>query len=115
MAITEAFSGTETVSTTEWSLTTDTAGPDTQTDDGVYQCFLEMNALADGDAFELRVYEKVLSTSTQRVVLIATIQNAQLEPVYVTPSLILLHGWDMTLLKVAGTDRAINWSIRKVA
>ena len=28
MAITEAFSGSETVTTTEWSLTTDTAGPD---------------------------------------------------------------------------------------
>jgi len=35
--------------------------------------------------------------------------------VFVTPSLLLIHGWDMTLLKVAGTDRAIDWSIRAVS
>jgi hypothetical protein len=115
MAITEAFSGTETVSTTEWSLTTDTAGPDVQTDDGVYQCFLDLNALAKGDVFEFRVYEKVLSTSTQRAVWRARFANAQSDPNWVTPSLILLHGWDITLKKISGTDRAIDWSIRKVA
>lgn len=115
MAITEAFSGSETVSTTEWSLTTDTAGPDTQTDDGVYQLFLDLNALAKGDKFTLRVYEKVLSTSTQRVVFRTFFANAQSEPNWVSPSLILLHGWDATLVRTLGTDRAIDWSIRKVA
>jgi len=115
MAISEAYSGSETVSTTEWSLTTDTAGPDADATDGVYQVFLDVSALADGDAFELRGYEKVLSGSTQRVIFIDTIQNAQVEPVYVTPSLILVHGWDFTLLKVAGTARNIDWSIRKIA
>jgi uncharacterized protein YhhL (DUF1145 family) len=33
----------------------------------------------------------------------------------VSPALVLMHGWDMSLLKTAGTDRAITWSIRKVA
>lgn len=115
MAISEAYSGTETVSTTEWSLTTDTAGPDADTNDGVYQCFLDLNALAKGDVFEFKVYEKVLSSSTQRVIYSARFTNAQSEPVWVSPSLILLHGWDMTLDKISGTDRAIDWSIRKVA
>lgn len=114
MAITEAFSGTETVSTTEWSLTTDTSGPDAQTDDGVYQTFVDLNALANGDAYRLRVYEKVLSGSTQRVVYEATITDAQIDGIFATPSLILMHGWDITLLKTAGTDRSIDWSIRKV-
>ena len=115
MAISEAFSGTETVSTTEWSLTTDTAGPDTQTDDGVYQVFFDLNALAKADKFTFRVYEKVLSSSTQRVVFRAFIANAQAEPVWVSPSLILMHGWDMTLVKTAGTDRSIDFSVRKIA
>ncbi len=114
MAISEAFSGTETIGTTEWSLTTDTAGPDTDTNDGVYQIFLELNALAVGDTFTFTVYEKVLSSSTQRSVYVATFTAAQGTPVWVSPSLILLHGWDATLKKNAGTDRAINWSIRKV-
>lgn len=115
MAITEAFTGTETVSTTEWSLTTDTAGPDVETTDGVYQCFLDLNALAKGDVFEFKVYEKVLSSSTQRLVFGVRFANAQTEPVWPSPSLILINGWDMTLKKISGTDRAIDWSIRKVA
>lgn len=114
MAITEYASGSETVSTTEWSLTTDTSGPDTQTDDGMYQLFIDLNALAKGDVFVLKVYEKVLSGSTQRVVFQAFFANAQSEPVWVSPGLILLHGWDCTILKTAGTDRAIDFSVRRI-
>jgi hypothetical protein len=115
MAISEAYSGSETVSTTEWSLTTDTAGPDVDTTDGIYQAFLDLNALAAGDVFVFKVYEKVLSSSTQRLVFSATFAGAQGSPNWASPSLILLHGWDMTLDKLSGTDRAIDWSIRKVA
>lgn len=115
MAITEAFTCTETVSTTEHSLTTDTAGPDVDTTDGVFQCFLDLNALAAGDVFEFKVYEKVLAGSTQRLVYYAQFAHVQASPVWVSPSLILLHGWDMTLKKLSGTDRAIDASIRKVA
>lgn len=114
MAITEYASGTETVSTTEWSLTTDTAGPDAQTDDGMYQAVLDLNALAKGDVFVFKVYEKVLAASTQRVVWQAFFANAQSEPNWVSPGLILLHGWDFTLLKTAGTDRAIDFSVRRI-
>jgi hypothetical protein len=41
--------------------------------------------------------------------------GAQSEPNFISPSFILLHGWTMTLIKIAGTDRAIDWSIRKIA
>ena len=115
MAISEAYAVSETVSTTEWSLTTDSAGPDADTNDGVYQCFLDLNALLKADIFEFKVYEKVQSASTQRVVFSVRFANAQSEPNWVSPSLILMHGWDMTLKKIAGTDRAIDTSIRKVA
>lgn len=115
MAISQAFSGTETVSTTEHSLTTDTAGPDVDTTDGIFQCFLDLSGLAAGDIFVFKVYEKVLSSSTQRVCYEVTFNGVQGAPVWVSPSLILLHGWDMTLDKISGTDRAIDWSIRSVA
>lgn len=115
MAISEAYSGSETVSTTEWSLTTDTAGPDADTADGIYQVFIDFNALAAGDQYQVRVYEKVLSSSTQRIVDEWTINGPLSAPVWVSPTLILLHGWDVTIDKIAGTDRAIDWSIRKVA
>jgi hypothetical protein len=115
MAITEAYSGTETVGASEWSMTTDTAGPDADTNDGIYQAFIDLNAIAVSDIFEFRVYEKVLSSSTQRLVYSATFANAQSQANWCSPSLILMHGWDMTLIKLSGTDRAIDWSIRKVA
>ena len=115
MAISQAFSGTETVGTTEHSLTTDTAGPDVETSDGIFQCFLDLNALAAGDVFVFKVYERVLTGSTQRLCYVATFSGVQAQPVWVSPSLILLHGWDMTLDKISGTDRSIDWSIRSVA
>jgi hypothetical protein len=115
MAITELYSGTETVSTTEWSMSTDTSGPDADTTDGVFQAFVELNNLAAGDIFVFRVYEKVLAASTQRLVFSARFAGVQGAPVWASPSLVLMHGWDMTLLRVAGSDRAISWSIRQVA
>jgi len=117
MAISEAISGSETVGTTEWSLATDTSydTADAQTADGIYQVFIDFNALLVGDQYQVRVYEKVLSSSTQRIVDEWTIMGPLSSPVWVSPSLILLHGWDITIDKIAGTDRAIDWSIRKVA
>ena len=117
MAITAAFENSATSSTTEYSLpaNTTTGVPTSQTDDGIYQIFLDLNALAAGDQFELKIYEKVQSGGTQRLVDQRTFANVQSVPNFVLPSLILLHGWDVTLKKIAGTDRAIGWSIRKVA
>jgi hypothetical protein len=115
MAITEYASGTQTVTTTEWSITTNTAGPDVQTDDGVYQFFLDLSALAKGDEFNLVVYEQVLSGGTQRVVFRGFFTNVQSDPVWVSPSLVLMHGWEATLVKLLGTDRSIDFSVRRIA
>lgn len=114
MAITELYTGTEAVSTTEHSCTTDTAGPDADTTDGVFQVFLDVSDMIAGDELQIRVYEKVRSGDTQRVVYQATLAGAQSEPIWVSPSLILMHGWDVTLDAIAGTI-TVNWSIRQVA
>ena len=114
MAISEAFAGTEAISTTEWSLTTDTAGPDVETSDGVYQVWLDVSDMVGGDELQFRIYEKVQSTDTQRIVYQATLVGSQSPPIFVTPTLILMHGWDATLDAIAGTI-TVTWSIRKVA
>lgn len=113
MAIAELYNGIETVSTTEWSMTTDTAGPDVDTTDGIFQLWVEVAAMASTDQFRIRIYEKVRSGGTQRTVYDALLTGAQPGP-FVSPSLILMHGWDMTILKVTGTDRSIEWSIRQL-
>ena len=115
MALAELYSGTATISTTEWSLSTNTSGPDADTTDGVFQVFLDVNLIGAADLFRVRVYEKARSADTQRVVYEAFISGPQGSPEWVSPSLVLLHGWDVTLLKVSGTDRAIPWSIRQVS
>ncbi len=111
-----AFQGSETVSTTEHSLTTDTSGPDTETSDGIFQAFIDLSALAAGDVFTFTAYETVATSGgTQRKVYTATFAGAQGTPIWVSPTLILGVGWDMTLIKNSGTDRSIVWRIAAVA
>ena len=115
MAIAELYSVTETVGATEWSLTTDSSGPDADTTDGVFQLWLDLSALAAGDTFVIRLYEKVASGGTQRLVESWVVSGAQSEPHWASPSVILMHGWDWTVQKSAGTDRSITGSVRQVA
>lgn len=114
MAITEAFAGTEAVSTTEHSMTTDTSGPDVETSDGIFQVFLDVSDMVTGDELQIRIYEKVQSSDTQRIAYQSNLVGPQSPPIWVSPSLILMHGWDATLDAIAGTI-TVTWSIRKVA
>jgi hypothetical protein len=106
------FTGTESITTTEHSMTTDTAGPDTDTTVGCFQACIDLSALLASDVFEFRVYEKARAADTQRLAFYASFSNAQATPLWFSPTLILGAGWDMTLKKVSGTDRTITWSIR---
>jgi hypothetical protein len=116
MAIAELYSGSATISTTEISLVSGTSSLQSITTDGIYQAVLDLSEMANGDVFELRIKEKARSGDTQRIVYLMNFANAQTsQPNAATPSLILMHGWDITIIKISGTDRAIPWSIRQVA
>lgn len=118
MAISEAFSGSASISTTEYDLPSASTTLSAQTTDGIYQLFLDLSALTATESYRLRIYEKTRSASTQYLVEDITISGVQSEPVYVTPALLLMHGWTMTLTRVvtaSGADRTIEWSIRSVA
>ncbi len=116
MAITELITGTEAISTTEWSLATDTSydTADAQTADGVFQVWLDLADMIAGDQLQIRIYEKVRSGDTQRIAFEAILTGAQSQPLWVSPSLVMLHGWDVTCDALAGTI-TVNWSIRQVA
>lgn len=116
MAITEAFANTQAVDTTEWSCPRDASysSGSTQTDDGVYQVFLDVSDMVSGDELQIRIYEKVQSSDTQRVVYQSNLVGPQSPPIWVSPSLVLMHGWDVSLDAIAGTI-TVTWSIRKVA
>jgi len=115
MAISEAYTSSATISTTEYSLPNNSTTLAAITTDGVYQVFLDLAALTTTEEYLIQVKEKVTSGGTQRVVYSATVVGLQSAPAWVSPSLILMNGWDVTVKKVAGTDRSIGWSIRQVA
>ena len=114
--ISEAFSGSATITTTEYSCPSAanfTAGVG-QAADGVYQVFLDISDMVQGDQLQIRVYEKCRAGDTQRVIYEAIVTGTMADT-WVSPSLILMHGWDVTLLTLAGTSIIVNWSIRQVA
>lgn len=117
MAISEHETGSQTCTvTTEHTL--NASGP--ETDDGLFQLALDVNALDDNgtvlDRLAMRLYEKVQNSSgTQRKVFEAWISGRRVRDVWESPPLILLHGWDWKILQQEGTGRAIPWSIRKIA
>lgn len=115
MAITEAFSGSATIGTTPYDLPSASTTVSAQTTDGVYQLFLDLSNLTATESYHLKIYEKVQSSGTQRIVNSTTISGVQTEPIYVTAALLLMHGWTYTLTNLQGTPRAISWSIRQVA
>lgn len=114
MAISEAHSGSASIGTTEYDLPSASTTLSEQTADGIYQLLLDLSALTSTEQYRLRIYEKTRSASTQRVAQEVVFSGAQAEPVYITPALLLLHGWTFTLTKLQGTDRSIEWSIRAV-
>lgn len=116
MAISEPYElDGVTVGATELSIVSGTTTLQTITDDGVYQLWIDAGTMAKADEFKVRLYEKVEGTGgTKKVFHAATLLGVQAE-VFVTPTFILINGWDMTIQKIAGTDRAFDASIRKVA
>lgn len=115
MAITAAYESNASISTSEYSLPNASTSLTPITADGIYQVFLDFSALTVTELYELKIYEKVEASGTQRLIMTANIAGVQGQPHWVSPSLILLHGWDVTLKKISGTDRTIGWSIRQVA
>lgn len=116
MAISEPYElDGVTISTTEISIVSGTSTLQTVTDDGVYQLWIDAGTMAKADVFRIRLYEKVEATGgTKKIFFQTRLMGVQAE-IFVTPTFILINGWDMTITKIAGTDRAFDASIRKVA
>lgn len=103
-----------TIGTTEYSLPADAAyaAGSPQTDDCLLQAWIDLAAMTAAETYRIRVYEKV-NGGTQAVAYEATLVGVQ-SSLFVLPSLIVGEGWDVTVDKLAGTDRSIAWSLRKV-
>lgn len=103
-----------TVGASELSILSGTTSLQENTTDGVYQLVVDAANMAKADEYRIRIYDSALSGGTKRVICQWTLLGVQSE-LFVSPSLILLHKWDMTIQKIAGSDRAFSASIRQVA
>lgn len=103
------------IGATEYYLASDSTSKTDQTDDCICQLVLDLNAMAAGDQYRVRLYEKYASSGTSRLVEEWILTGAQSKPLFFTPSFVLGEGWEWSVTKLAGTDRTIYWSIRKVA
>ena len=82
--------------------------------DGVFQLWVDLSTMVNDDIVTLRIKEKVEGTGgTQRLVWSATFKHIQAYPASVSPPLILIYGWDMTLEKEAGSNTAFPFTIRQ--
>lgn len=113
--ITTYNEGTATVGTTEFSVANGSTTLATKTDAGVFQLALDFSAMTATESYQITIYEKVASTGAKAVVHQATLNGVQASPAWMGPALSLLNGWDMTVKKLLGTDRSIDFSIRKAS
>ena len=112
MAISEAYTGTATISTTEISLVSGTSTLQSIATPGVIQVYIDVTNMLAGDEYIIKVKDKVTSSSAQLSFYTIYLDGKQTVP-FVMPSIILMHGWDVTMQLQAGTARSITWSIRK--
>lgn len=113
MAITVAYTGTATISTTEYSLVTNSTTLASSTDVGVYQVFVDTTNMSADDSYSITIKEKVITGGPQDIIYNAVLDGVQTTP-FVTPTLVLMLGWDVTMTLLTGTAASISWSIRKV-
>ncbi len=85
--------------------------------DCVPALLVDLSAIAADEEFEIGLFEKVLSTSAaSKAIQTWTVgKQASGEPLLLTPSVPVLHGWDWRITRIAGSaDRAFEYSIRVV-
>jgi hypothetical protein len=100
-----------TISTTEYFVVADSTTASYQTEDADVEFWFDAANIAAGDEFYIRVYDKV-NGGTATCVWFA--RPIGVQPCLIkSPRLTLAEGWEASIQKVAGTDRAIGWSIRK--
>lgn len=113
MSITlSSYSGSLTVGATETSFVAGAVGSGTATTTGVVQGNIDLHNLTGVAKYELKVKRAVTSTSTKGVCHYELLGPDSNEPMYILPSVVVGHFWDITLKNVGTTtDVAIPYSI----
>lgn len=115
MAITKAYEGSATVTTTEFSLVNGSTTTASGTTAGIYQAFLGLGALDDATVLAFKI-RNVLSENALATVHYETIAHAQGNaPNYAAPALVLGPGFDLSLTLSTGSATLVQYEIWQVA
>lgn len=106
MTWTVSASGTKTADGTEQTLTTDTTN-------ATYQPKIDLSNMANGDALEVRIYTKVLSTSSLNQVWKGTYANIGVNKVIIGPMLASDQSYSVTIKQVLAPSsyKNFDWSL----
>lgn len=116
MAFLSTIDRTATIGTTEYSIAagTTTGVPTSQTTEAIIETVIDFSAAAAGDQFEVAYYDAAVSGGTQRKLSTQTFSGLQDPPIQVMPPIHFRHAYDITVKKLAGTDRSLTMSLRRV-
>lgn len=108
MAVSEAAGGSQAATLdTEHTLTT-------QTTAGVYSLLVDLSVLAAGDAVTIRIYDKVRTAESAKIVHLVELAHAQNEPVFLSPPFPIADHIACSIEQTDGTARTFIWSLRKI-
>lgn len=108
------FSATDnhaTIGATEFSLPTASTTLTAQTTACTMQAFIDFSAMAAGDQFRVQIYESVNGGSQKLACTPSDLVGVQ-SSLFVTPILMVKNGWNVTVKKIAGTDRDVPWDLK---
>jgi len=111
MAFPTPYEGSASITGTEYSCPNASTTLTPITDQGTVQVFLDLGDMVAGDQLEIKIKEKVRSGGTQRTIYSAILTGTMADN-WVSPALVLMYGWDVTLKTLAGTSITVEWSIR---
>jgi hypothetical protein len=113
---TEYTEGSASMTTTEFFIASESTSKTKQTSAGIYQLFLDLTNLTKNDVFEVKCTEEARAADTvEAVAYRATLWGVKTSKVWVSPALALMNGWEFSIDRLAGSDRTIPYSIRKLA
>lgn len=116
MAITQAYElDGVTVGATPISLVSGTTTVNDTAETGVFSFRIDAGNMAKADQYKVVISETVEATGGTRKTFLEFYLLGVQTRIHITPGFLLMHGWNCTIEKVAGTDRAFDASVLKIA
>ena len=110
---TQVYNGSASIGTTPFSLPNNSTTLTPMTDAQDVSAWVKFASLAVADRFQVEILDKMTGMGDAQETVEKFIVQGPGSPVILTPFIPLIHGWDIRVTKLSGTDRTVTWSLRK--